>query len=61
MNGVVVVNPGPLSKRKAAGTYAQMTIYPRKLTNEERQAEASAEVHVGHELYNRARIDIVKI
>lgn len=61
MNGVVVVNPGPLSKRKGAGTYAQMAIYPRKLTDDNLQAEASDGVHIAHELYNRARVDILRI
>ena len=61
MGGVVVVNPGPLSKRKGAGTYARVTVYPRKLADDERQAEASDGIPVGHELYRRARVDIVKI
>ena len=54
---MLVVNPGTLSKRKGAGTYAQMTIYPRKLTEQER----SEETVVGHNLFERARVDVVRI
>lgn len=61
VNGVIVVNPGPLSKRKGAGAFAQASIYPRKVTDQEREAEASEGARVGHDLYNRARIDIVKV
>ena len=58
---MVVVNPGPLSKRKGAGTYSQMTVYPKQVTDEERDREKSQGARVGHELFNRARVDIVKI
>lgn len=58
VKGVLVVNPGPLSKRKGPGTYIQMTIYPRKLTEEERAASGSA---VGHHLFERARVDVLRI
>lgn len=51
-----MVNPGPLSKRKGAGTYAQLTVYPRKLTDEERGQEM-----VGHKLFERARVDVIRI
>ena len=61
VNGVVVVNPGPLSKRKGAGTYAQMSIYPRKVTHQEREMEASQGTMVGHDLFHRARVDLLKI
>jgi len=61
VNGVVVINPGPLSKRKGAGTYAQMSIYPRKVTDQEREMEASERATVGHDLFHRARVDLSKI
>ena len=61
VNGVVVINPGPLSKRKGAGTYSQMSLYPKKVTDQEREAERSHGSRVGHDLFNRARVDIVKI
>jgi len=56
VESVVVVNPGTLSKRRGPGTYAQMTIQPRKLKENEQNADV-----VGHELYNRARVDVVRI
>lgn len=55
---MLVVNPGPLSKRKGPGTYIQMAIYPRKVTEAERAAAGSA---VGHHLFERARVDILRI
>ncbi|KAL8826002.1 MAG: hypothetical protein Q9170_007572, partial [Blastenia crenularia] len=54
IENVLVINPGPMSKRKAAGTYAQLTMYPRKLTDEER----SRGTLVGHRLFERARVDV---
>ncbi|KAI4125743.1 MAG: hypothetical protein LQ338_004107 [Usnochroma carphineum] len=57
VENVLVVNPGPLSKRKGAGTYARLTVYPRRLTSEERDKGAL----VGHRLFERARVDVVRI
>ncbi len=54
---MVIINPGTLSKRKGAGTYSQMTVHPRKVTDEER-AEAKM---VGHQMFERTRVDIIKI
>lgn len=56
-----MVNPGPLSKRKAAGTYAQLAFHPRKVTNEEREREQSEGTMIGHYLFDRSRADIVRI
>lgn len=56
VESVVVVNPGTLSKRRGPGTYAQMTIQPRKLKENEQNADV-----VGHELFNRARVDVVRV
>lgn len=57
VKGVLVVNPGTLSKRNGAGTYVQMAIHPRNVTDEERE-EGKA---VGHDVFDRARVDIVRI
>ncbi|KAL8811277.1 MAG: hypothetical protein Q9200_001938 [Gallowayella weberi] len=57
VENVLVVNPGTISKRKGAGTFAQMTIYPRKITVQERSQGAM----VGHRLFERARVDVVRI
>lgn len=52
-----MVNPGYLSKRRGAGTYAKMTIHAASLTEDEMDAGQK----VAHKLYERARVDIVKI
>ncbi len=57
VESVLTINPGTLSKRKGAGTFAQLTIYPRKVSDEERASGAVA----GHQLYERARADVVRI
>ncbi|KAL8929066.1 MAG: hypothetical protein Q9172_000609 [Xanthocarpia lactea] len=57
VENVLVVNPGPLSKRKGAGTFAQMTVYPRKLTEQER-GEGKL---VAHRLFERTRVDVARI
>jgi DNA polymerase alpha subunit B len=51
-----VVNPGYLSKRRAAGTYTKMTIYPASMTGAERGSFMLA-----HNVFERARVDIVRI
>lgn len=57
VENVLIVNPGPLSKRKGPGTFAQMTIYPRKLTEQERREGKP----VANKLFERARVDVVRI
>lgn len=56
IEGVVVINPGTLSKRKAAGTYTQMSLQPRLVSEQERM-----ETKLEHKLFERARVDVVKI
>lgn len=53
----MVVNPGQLSKKKAAGTYAQMALAPRELE----QAELDEGRNVPHKVYERARVDVLRI
>ncbi|ESZ96534.1 hypothetical protein SBOR_3036 [Sclerotinia borealis F-4128] len=36
VESVLVINPGYLSKRRAAGTYAKLTVYPASMTEQER-------------------------
>ncbi|KAI0490605.1 DNA polymerase alpha/epsilon subunit B [Xylaria cf. heliscus] len=57
VESVLVINPGYLSKRRGAGTYARMTLYPPKLTEE----EASSGAMVGHKVFERARVEITRI
>lgn len=52
-----MVNPGYLSKRRGAGTYARLTIYPYSLTDEERGSKTM----LGHKVFDRARVDIMRI
>jgi DNA polymerase alpha subunit B len=52
----MVINPGTLSKRKAAGTYAQMSLQPRVLQDQERTLTS-----VPHKVYERARVDVIRI
>ncbi|KAK4690248.1 DNA polymerase alpha subunit B, partial [Lecanoromycetidae sp. Uapishka_2] len=61
VESVLVVNPGPLSKRKGPGTYAQLSIHPKKVTEEERDRERAEGAMVGHHLFDRARVDIIRI
>ncbi|KAF2652236.1 DNA polymerase alpha 70 kDa subunit [Lophiostoma macrostomum CBS 122681] len=56
VESVLVINPGTLSKRRAAGTYARMVINPASVTPEERDRGFA----VAHKLWERARVDIVK-
>ncbi|KAI6812730.1 DNA polymerase alpha 70 kDa subunit [Hortaea werneckii] len=58
VEGVTALNPGPLMKKRGAGTFAALSIQPRRLTEEEREA---ADTPVGHKVYDRARVDVVKI
>ncbi|KAJ3551947.1 hypothetical protein NPX13_g11235 [Xylaria arbuscula] len=57
VESVLVINPGYLSKRRGAGTYARMTLYPPKLTEEEMASGAV----VGHKVFERARVEITRI
>ncbi|KAJ8125577.1 hypothetical protein O1611_g8060 [Lasiodiplodia mahajangana] len=57
VESVLVINPGFLSKRRGAGTYARMTLYPPTLT----EKEASSTEMVGHKIFERARVEITKI
>jgi DNA polymerase alpha subunit B len=51
------VNPGTLSKKRGAGTYARLIIQPLEVSEEEREKGSP----VGNKLYERCRADIVKI
>lgn len=56
VESVLVINPGTISRRRAAGTYAQMAVHPREITEEER-----GQKQLGHKIYERARVDITRI
>lgn len=57
MESVLVINPGYLSKRRGAGTYARMTLFPLKLEDE----EVGSEGRIGHQVFKRARVEITRI
>lgn len=56
IEGVTVINPGTISKRRGAGTYSQMSLQSRVLSDEEK-----TEKTVPHKVYERARVDVVRI
>lgn len=53
---MLVINPGYLSKRKGAGTYAKMTVYPPDLAKQEQMGGMLA-----HKIFERARVEITRI
>lgn len=57
VESVLVINPGTLAKRRAAGTYARVIIQPARVTDDDRQKG----VAVAHRLWERSRVDIVRI
>jgi DNA polymerase alpha subunit B len=57
VESVLVVNPGFLSKRRAPGTYAKLTVHAATLT----EAERNSKTMIGHKLFDRARVDILRI
>ena len=59
VESVVVINPGHLSKRRGAGTYARMTLHPPPPPPA--AADGAAAGVVGHRVFERARVEIVRI
>jgi|TARA_R110002003_G_scaffold3266_1_gene25019 DNA polymerase alpha subunit B len=57
VESVIVINPGTLAKRRAAGTYARVIVQPAVVHDAEREKGFA----VAHKLWERARVDIVKI
>lgn len=57
VESVLVINPGFLSKRRGAGTYARMTLYPPSLSDIE-GADGSM---LGHKIFDRARVEVTRI
>ena len=52
----MVINPGTLSKKKAAGTFSQIMLHPRIVRDEERGAKT-----LTHNVFERAKVEVVKI
>ncbi|KAJ4414245.1 DNA-directed DNA polymerase alpha subunit pol12 [Neurospora sp. IMI 360204] len=57
IESVLVINPGYLSQRKRAGTYARMTLYPPKLS----EADAAPGGMLAHRVFERARVEVTRI
>ncbi|KAK1760411.1 DNA polymerase [Echria macrotheca] len=53
IESVLVINPGYLSKRRGAGTYAKMALYPPEVPQEG--------VLQAHKVFERARVEITRI
>ncbi|ODQ64213.1 DNA polymerase alpha, subunit B [Nadsonia fulvescens var. elongata DSM 6958] len=56
IDNVIVINPGMLAKGVSAGTYALITVMPPLIDESKDDTEL-----VTHQLYDRARVDIIKI
>ncbi|TDZ68491.1 DNA polymerase alpha subunit B [Colletotrichum sidae] len=54
VESVLVINPGYLSKRRGAGTYARLTLFPAKV-------EDTQSAMVSHGIFDRARVEIKRI
>ncbi|KAI8956803.1 DNA polymerase alpha, subunit B [Daldinia sp. FL1419] len=57
VESVVVINPGHLSKRRGAGTYARMALFPPTVT----EKELNEGEMVSHKVFERARVEITRI
>lgn len=56
VDSVLAINPGYLSRRKGAGTYARMTLHAPRA-----DADAAADAMLIHRVFDRARVEIVRI
>lgn len=65
VESVLAINPGSLAKRRGYGTYARVTVLPREVSDEERELESELGANGGgfvpHKLYERTRVDIIRI
>ena len=67
VDSVLVVNPGTLSKKKGPGTFAQFYINPAEISEENRKEQRRREEEglsakmVAHGIFQRAKVDVVKI
>ena len=57
VESVLVINPGYLSKRRGAGTYARLTLYPPTIKDE----DARSGHLMAHNIFERAKVEITKI
>ncbi|KAK3631419.1 DNA-directed DNA polymerase alpha subunit pol12 [Elasticomyces elasticus] len=57
IEGITTINPGTLSKKRGAGTFVAMNLLARGVRDEERERGEA----VGHEVFGRGRVDVVRI
>ncbi|KAK0281518.1 DNA-directed DNA polymerase alpha subunit pol12 [Friedmanniomyces endolithicus] len=57
VEGMTCINPGTLCKKRGPGHFAAMNVLPRALSDEERDAGEA----VAHNVFERARVDVVRI
>lgn len=60
VDSVVAVNPGFLSKSSSAGTFVRLAIHPSSRAELEK-AEKEGDEEREHRVYERARVEIVRI
>lgn len=56
VESVLVINPGSTSKRRGAGTYVRMSVEPMQIGEAERRSDK-----VGHGVWERAKVEVVRI
>ena len=54
---MLCINPGTLSKKRGAGTFTAVNLQPMALTDDMREAEEL----VAHDVFERARADVIRI
>lgn len=64
VNGVIVINPGGLSKKVGSGSYAQLYILPRsapEIRHDSAIKQEHTEIACPNEIWKRSRVDIIRI
>ncbi|PSR76402.1 DNA polymerase alpha subunit B N-terminal-domain-containing protein [Coniella lustricola] len=62
VESVLVINPGFLSKRRGAGTYARMILYPPSPSSDAGSGTGTGNgPMVAHRIYDRARVEMTRI
>jgi DNA polymerase alpha subunit B len=56
VESVVAINPGTLSKRRGAGTYVKLALNPPIIS-----PDSPPDVPVGHRVFERAQVEIIRI
>jgi DNA polymerase alpha subunit B len=57
VNSVLCINPGTLSKKRGAGTFASLNVQPKALSDEKRETGEP----LANSVFERARVDVVRI